>query len=73
MRAWLIKIRGNKTQKEIAAKSNISQNFYSCIECGARRPSPEVAKRIASVLGFDWTRFFNTEETDAHVIQGKEK
>lgn len=60
MRHWLIKARGNRTQKYVAEKSNISQNFYSYIERGERRPSPEVAKRIASILDFDWKLFFDT-------------
>ena len=46
------------TQKEIAYKSGISRVFYTNIETGKRRPSPEVAQKIADVLGFDWTEFF---------------
>ncbi|MBO6382888.1 XRE family transcriptional regulator, partial [Enterococcus faecalis] len=31
---------------------------YASIEQGRRRPSVESAMRIASILGFDWTLFF---------------
>ena len=60
MRDWLMEKRiqsGNK-QINVAKKSGITQQFYNMIETGKRRPSPEVAQRIAAVLGFDWTLFF---------------
>ena len=46
------------TGEKIDAQSGISQQHYSLIERGERRPSVEVAKRIAAVLGFEWTRFY---------------
>lgn len=64
MRVWLRTIRGNKPQKKVAAAAGITQQMYSWIERGERNPSVEVAKKIASVLGFDWTLFYE-EETDA--------
>lgn len=39
-------------QKEAAKQANIAYCYYNFIENGQRRPSPEVAKRIAGVLGF---------------------
>lgn len=62
IRDWLIKIRGKRSQQEIADLCGISQNFYSCLETGERQPSVKTAKKIASVLGFDWTLFFQDEE-----------
>ena len=61
MREWLIEARKNAemTQKEIAIKSGISQNHYSAIENGNRHPSPKVSKKLAAVLGIDWTMFYN--------------
>ena len=49
----------------LSALVGISQQHYNYIENGKRRPSVEVAKRIAAVLGFDWTRFYedSAEET----------
>ena len=61
----LVKIRQDKdfTQSQVAIKANISLSFYSQIENGVRKPSVDTAKRIASVLDFDWTKFFD-EETE---------
>lgn len=53
------------SSKETARKSGISYPHYNFIENGKRRPSVEVAKRIAAVLGFEWTRFFEDEQESA--------
>lgn len=52
------------SQKAFAQVIGISQNHYSNIENGVRRPSPEVAKRIADVLGFgsEWYRLLEIGE-----------
>ena len=55
------------SQKEAADMVNVSQPAYSNIENGRRRPSPEVAQRIAKVLGFDWTLFFVDTEPDENA------
>lgn len=39
----------------------IAQPSYFNIEAGKRRPSVPVAKKIAAVLGFDWTRFYEED------------
>lgn len=59
-RSWLIEKRKemNLLQKEVAAATGISVQLYSSIETGARRPSPDVAKKVAGYLGFPWTRFY---------------
>ena len=59
-RSWLIEKRKemNLLQKEVAAAAGISVQLYSSIETGARRPSPDVAKKVAGYLGFPWTRFY---------------
>ena len=67
MRKWLIEIRKGRTQAQIAKAVGISQQMYSAIELGERRPSIEVAKKIAAVLGFDWTRFYEDEDEDDHA------
>jgi len=61
-RTWLIMLRGDKSQIEVAESAGISQNFYSWIELGKRTPRPDVAKKIADVLGFDWTKFYEDED-----------
>ena len=45
-------------QIDLAQAANISHSLVVKIEHGERRPSVKVAKRIANVLGFDWTEFF---------------
>lgn len=46
------------TQLEIARKVGITESFYCFIENKKKRPSVETAKKIAKVLDFDWTEFF---------------
>lgn len=55
---WLEEKRGKKSQKQVAKEAGITQQHYSLIEHGDRKPSVPVAKKIAAVLGFDWTRFY---------------
>lgn len=66
MRTWLKDIRAKKelTQQEVANAANVDVTMICKIELGERRPSVEVAKKIASVLGFNWTRFFDDECED---------
>ena len=45
--------------RQVADRAGISESMYCLIESGKRRPSPEVAKRIGSYLGFDWTKFYD--------------
>lgn len=48
----------NLTQVELAEQAGTTQAVISKIEAGKRRPSVDAAKRIAAVLGFNWTAFF---------------
>lgn len=62
-----IRISKHMTQEAVAKAAGISRPAYSNIEGGKRRPSPDVAQRIAHVLGFDWTRFYSVETNDKRV------
>lgn len=64
MRDWLVAIRKSKglSQKELSDAVGVAQPTYCNIENGSRRPSPELAQKIAEALNFEWTRFF--EESD---------
>ncbi len=62
MRKWLLDLRKGRTQAEIAKAAGITQQMYSAIEISKRRPSVEVAKKIAAVLGFNWTRFYEDDQ-----------
>lgn len=63
MREWLFEIRKRKnlTMAEVAARSNISESYYSLIENGNRNVPVHTAKKIAKVLGFNWTKFYEDE------------
>ena len=69
MRTWLVGLRGNQSQDKLAKKIGVAQSTYAAIETGNRNPSVETAKKIASVMGFDWTRFFDEV---VPVEQGKD-
>lgn len=60
MRVILAMIRegSNITQMQISRCAGISQGYYSDIEGGLRCPSPEVAVRIAHVLGIPESDIF---------------
>lgn len=49
-----MRYRENMSQKELAAKSGISQNEISKIENGKRTVGEKVAKRLAEVLHFNY-------------------
>ncbi|MFB4326442.1 helix-turn-helix domain-containing protein [Paenibacillus sp. AK002] len=59
-REWLAKLRiaSNKTHDDVANQVEVSRQYYGMIESGVRNPSVDLAKRIASSLGFEWTIFF---------------
>lgn len=54
-----LRIKKNATMRQAADAAGISESMYCLIESGKRRPSPEVAKRLAKMLGFDWTQFYD--------------
>ena len=58
--SWLKKIRSEKgmTQQSVADGACVARGAYANIENGDRKPSVAVAKRIAAILGFEWTKFF---------------
>lgn len=47
MRDELIKVRGRRTQTEVATKIGISQKYMSKLELGHRTPSFKIAIKIA--------------------------
>ena len=59
-RQWLIDRRHDKklSQAYVAKECNITQQMYCYIENGKKRPGIELAKKIAEVLNFSWTRFY---------------
>lgn len=63
MRNWLHDIRKEQdfTMNKVAEAANISESYYSMIESGNRGVPVETAKKIATVLNFSWTRFYEDE------------
>lgn len=66
-RSWLIGYRESKnlTQEQVAELCEIKRPYYTMIELGKRRPSVEVAKKIARVLGFEWPLFFALDGSES--------
>ena len=64
MREWLINIRKSSdySPKSLAVKCNVARSYYNQIENGKRNPSVPLAQRIAELLSFDWTLFFENAE-----------
>lgn len=46
------------TQEQLANETGVSLSLIWKIENGERKPSVKIAKRIANVLGFPWTDFY---------------
>lgn len=63
-REWLIDLRNKKklSQDELANMCGVTQMTISNVESGRRRPSPELAKNLAKILKFKWTKFYEQEE-----------
>ena len=61
MRKWLTKAREDKgmTQQQLGNALGLTRAGCSLYELGKRTPSPDMAKKIAEILGFDWTRFYD--------------
>lgn len=59
-----LKIKREKkrlTQQQLAELVGVDRTLISKIESGAATPSITTAKKIAAVLGLDWTRFFEDD------------
>lgn len=65
---WLQQIRLNAglTQEQVASKVGIARSTYGAIETGERNVRPHIAKKIAKLLGFQWTLFF---EDECHILK----
>ena len=61
------------TQAELAQILGVSQRMVAACESGERRPSPELAQRIGTELGFSWTDFFSertNKEEESECTEG---
>ncbi len=62
--------RKNKrlTQQQLAELVGVDRTLISKIESGVATPSVTTAKKIAAVLGFHWTRFFDDEQAASKEV-----
>lgn len=49
------------TQEKLAKKVGVTRQYIGTLEGQGATPSVEVAKKIAKVLGFNWTKFYEDE------------
>ena len=47
----------------------IDRSYFTQIVNGTRRPSPDVAQKIAKELNFEWTIFLTKKVAKSHKIQ----
>jgi len=73
MRRWLIERRKSRelTQTCIAGRAGISRSYYTQIERRQRSPSIPVAKKLAEILEFDWTCFYDDESNPSCYPAGQ--
>ena len=60
------------TQQQLADLVGVDRTLISKIESGTSSPSVTTAKKIAAVLGFDWTLFYQDEDdlTKTGTVRG---
>lgn len=56
-----LRLDAGLTQSELSNKLGCTMQYYNMIENGKKIPSVQLSKKIASILGTDWTIFFNNE------------
>ena len=70
-RTYLIqkRLNTNFSQSDIANLVGISRHYYNSIENGLRRPSPEIAKKIANCLNFkdEWYKLLENDTSNISV------
>ena len=49
------------TQTALAEAAGVVRQTISNIECGINAPSVRLAKKLAEILGLNWTDFFTEE------------
>lgn len=59
-REWLITLRNEKgySQEKLSEMIGVTQMTISNVENGSRRPSVELAKKLGTLLDFEWTKFY---------------
>ena len=50
------------TQTALAEAAGVVRQTISNVECGLNAPSVDLAKKLAEILGLNWTDFFSEDE-----------
>ena len=50
------------TQTALAEAAGVVRQTISNVECGINAPSVDLAKKLAEILGLNWTDFFSEDE-----------
>ena len=58
------------TQRQVAAAAGLKPGSYCDIENGKKGTKPSTAKKIAAVLGFSWTEFYEEVKSDRGKVSG---
>ena len=58
------------TQMKLAERVGLAQSSITRFETGKARPKPSTAMKIAEVLGFDWTEFYQEARDDRGEVSG---
>lgn len=61
-----LRIKQGLTQEQVAVQAGLQPGSYCDIENGKKGTKPATAKKIAAVLDFDWTEFYNEEESNGN-------
>lgn len=62
------RIEQGMTQRQVALMVGLKPGSYCDIENGKKSTKPATAKRIAAVLDFDWTEFYEEAEDDRTAV-----
>jgi transcriptional regulator with XRE-family HTH domain len=72
---WLkiFRVAAGLTQAELSKRVGMSQQYYSRLETGmvGQRLSVLAAKRIAAVLDFPWSRFYDEAPSQTGDIESR--
>jgi DNA-binding XRE family transcriptional regulator len=72
-REWLVNLRKEKTQQNVADHIGTTRQAISHIEQGFRNPSIKMAQNIAAMLEFPWEWFYDEKRLKRECHYFKEK
>lgn len=75
MRDWFKAKRLEKgfTQESLAEIAEVDITSINKYELGSRSPKPKTAKLLAKILDFEWTLFYEPEESEGCGKESKKR